>query len=1208
MSDRHSELSIEAKLVGIEDLPKKIGEGTKAVEKLGNASGDAAADLNKAATATETLVAAEGQAAQASTETAGALGAVGAAAQESSQIAAEGASRAAGALDGVTAAAGEERAALLAAGEAGQLAGTEARAAIDAEAASLEEAAAAALKLGRATEQAASDADDFREGVAQVEAMAQALRDSGNALEIQRVGLRAIVSEIEKVVSAQVQRGAAGKDNANVASQALVGLRAKLADVNGEIKKEVQSFRELGTEGVSDLTEIKTSATSVSAALNAAAAQSNASWEQLNTEFFITPRALNKVSQTVEAAGIAIVEAGERGIAVTVEQLAMYERLRQEQVKLTNTANQLTNAAKDNAVRLKETGAQITGLTSGIAQLGSILGPTGAKIGFLIGNVGQLGSVYENLKDSTKGLGLNTLSAGSSLAKLGLQAGGIAAVFAIAAAAGVALSRANDQNAESTHKLWKETKNLGAGTWDAIKDGLSGIQASFREVAIAGGEYVNSLQDTGAESSNTARASRDLDVATAGLAVSMRSGESARVLFNIALRDGLTIEQASRLAVYDNGQAMQFYEQSVRGGEEGRKIWTRGLEESGGSIGALTAFIKENAAEMNNAIKTNERLTKARQEDTLAVLALRQVLDQLDTAGPNLGKNVAGMIAFADSIDETAGKVKGLTEDERERLKLIADLLRRGKDLTDAQKQQIATLLGMARAGKDASGSLNTLIRLQLSLEQASDGTTERLRDAFTVLRTLSGAWDLNSQAMRKAITDSQAALDSVDRLEAAQRRQHQTVIDGFKAMDAARSQSAALESARNITLATAEDELTRRGAAATAAIRQRLTDLAQLIPMSATYGGVLRDLGSQLQAVVDGTVTLSAEDRGRLQVIIELVARGKELTASDQAFAVSLINSALAADKATLAGNALAKIHAQLDHAVNGTTQKIETQLAVIAELTKDWELNEQAIKIAIAAYDALLVGTDHLTAAQVKLKGEIVEYGKAVTELTKTQSGLKTSQAELLDIIAGGTREQAQAAYEAYAANQKEIFSIQGKIEAGKAHVEALATNLQAVRQVITSTSQVVQTGEHEWTNIGTAQQNAATSAAAAGAATTSAATQVGQAGKSIGDAGDDVARLGTASASTAGNVRSVGKAAMDTASELSASSAEWTAETARIASARAQYEGLLTVLSSLHTTMRGVTEEAGRMGPALEKAGASAEKAAGGSITYNNVTEGP
>lgn len=1172
---------------------KKLGD---AIEKLGESGADASGDLNKTAAALEKVEAAEEDVVGASQQAASALGGVGQAAVESSGAAAAGASGVAQAVGGVTLAVDEERAALLASGADAVDSGAVAEAALDGVADAAENAADEARDLGKATEKAADEADGFKDAVRNIEAMAEALRKSDLELEVQRQGFVGIITEVEKLVAEEIQRGAAGRDNANIAAKSLVGLRGQLADVNAEIKDQVEAFRNLGAAGGAAGGEGAAAQDLVAQRIALAEAAVKKAQDQFVQTGRISKAAVNEVSQTIESLNIAIENTTGTTAQATDAQVAAWQKLKIGQTQVNETANRLTNATKDNSIALQESGTQISAVTGAIAGLYGALGKQQTVVSSLAGQTGNLAQSYQQLKSAAAAMNLNTLSASASTAALTSQFAAFLAVAAAAATAGLKVANANEQNREATDGLWKGTQKFAGAIGRDFLDTLSGWQYALQSVYNAQYDVKANLLTLGTTEEESKRATKDLVHAFNELAVSAFSGQSGVKLYNIAIRDGLKEEEARSLAIENSASVLKFYEASLKAGAEGQELWTRGLRESKGETAEFITFIQAHNAEMKRAATLSGQAEAARKTETEATLALRIALDQLDQAFPDAQGNTAAMNALADAIDEAAGKVRGLTKEERERLDLIVELLRRGDELNDSQKKALATLVGMARAGKDASGTLNTLVRLQIMLQQATNGGNKSLAEALNTLHNLSGAWDLNSQAIKRSIAEAQNALDNVDHLTAAQRRQYQTVIDGFRAMDAARAQSAQLESARIATLVTAEDELTRRGSVATAAIRERLADLANLIPMSATYGGVLKDLASQLQQVTDGTVTLSAEDRGRLEVIIELTSRGAELTASQQAFAVSLINSALAADKATLAGNALAKIHAQLDYATNGTTQKIETQLAVIAELTKDWELNELAIRRAVEEYDNILKSTDGLTAAQVRLYGEIVQGIKRIDELTKTQTDLKISQEELLDTIAGGTREQAKAAYAAYAANEKEIFSIQGKIEATKAHTEAQAVNLQTLKDVTVSTTQLVKTGENSWTNIGTAQKGAADSANVAGDAAKNAATKIGDASKEIAGATGNVEHLGTSANTTADSVNRIGSAASDAASELSASSQKWVEDARRMAASAAEFDKVKRVLQDIENGVTRVMDKFNNLPKVIEDAAARSAKASG------------
>lgn len=1182
MSDRDAKLKIGVDASEMGPAAEKVGKLGTEIKKLGDQGEGAAGDLNKTAGALEKVEAAETGVAGSSREAAAALDGVGAAAQESSQAAVSGASGAAAAVEGVTAAAKQETAALEATGAAAVDAGNDAAAAAEKVAAGEREAAAEAKRLAAEIDKAAAESREFADGVAQLERMTAEIRQSDLALEAQRTAIVAVVGETEKLLRSQIEAGASGKDNANAAGNALLSMKARLADVNAEIAEEIGALRQAGVTGTNTFDGLKSSALDVETTLGLAFKQMNAGFEQLTESARVTPRQIGFIGQAIEATKIAMVQAGEQGIAVTLEQLAQLEKLEAEYTQLTAVANRLTNASKDNAVRLKETGAQITGLGMGIAQLGSILGPTGAKVGFMIGNISQLGSVMENLKDSAAALNLNTISAGSSAVTMGGQFAAVAVVLAAAAAAGVKVANTNAQNAEVTENLWQATKKFTKDLGGDVRDTLSGYQHGLVSVANALDEQIFQLGELGTTQKQSEDAAKDLTHAMNEFAVSVFSGQSGVRLYNAAIRDGLPEEQARRLAVADSAAVMKFYEQSLRGGAEAQALWTRGLRESGGDTQKFIAFIAQHNAEMLRATSLTGRLTDARNADTKATAELRQVLDQLDSAWPEMEGNIAGMNAMADAVEEAAGKVKGLTKEERDRLQLIVDLLRQGTELTDEHKRLAAGLLGSARAGKEASGALNTLVRLHLSLTQATNGTTKSLAESFSTLRALTTAWDLNSQAIRTEIAATQAVLDSTDNLTAAQRRQHQTVLDGLKAMDAARAQSAAQESARVTTMVTMEDELNKRRDESSLAIKRLLTDMAALVPQSQLYGGVLRDLGGQLQAVLDSTNLLSIEDRKRLEVIVELAAKGHDLTDSHQAFAAAVIAAALAEEQATAAGVALAKVQSDLDRATGGSTARLQTSLEVLAILTRSWAENSVAIRRAVGDLEASINATDGLTEAQRNLYEKIIDGIKSIDDLTRSKKDLEEEQRKLLDIGMQMTQEQ----YKTYEANQKEIYSIQGRIEATKGQTAAQTEQLAANKNVTISQTElvkVIKDGQVSWTNIGTAQKDAADK-------TASVSTEAGKA------ASGGVKQLGDAATTTASQIKSVGTAIDDTASELSESSKEWVAEARKMAAIAAEFEPLKLVLREIEGGVDRVISKFGSMTKAVEDSAARTVRAAG------------
>jgi hypothetical protein len=796
------------------------------IERIGTAGEGAAGDLNKAAAALDKVEGAEVQTVEASRAAAGALEGVGAAALDASQDAATGASGAAGALEGVTAAAGQEAAALEAAGAAAVESGAEARAALDRVTAAEQEAAAQAERLAEETRAAAQAADGFREGVQQIEQMAVALRESDLALEVQRQGLVSVIAETERLVQAEIATGSEGKANANLAGQALIGLKAKLADVNSEIADEIAQLRAAGVQGTSTFAEIKSSTLDIDTAIRLSLQQLNAGIEQLTDNAKITPRQIGFIGQAIETVKIAMVEAGQKNIAVTVEQLAMLEKLENEYTSLTAKANALTNAAADNRVRLKETGAQITGLTSGIAQLGSVLGPTGAKIGFVIGNVGQLGSVMENLKDSVKGLDLNTLSAGASAVKMGGQFAAVALVFAAATAAGVKLADMNSQNAETTHKLWQEIKLLASGEIDKAKGQIGGLQSALQSLLIA--------EDAD-----------DFGHAIAEVAIASGRGADGVKLYNVALRDGLPAQQAMRLAAGASAEVLKFYEASVRGGAAGHELWARALRESRGDAQAMAAIIARDNDQMQRSVAiTNEQTeaqkannAAAREANLIALMkadtqehvlnASEQATDALTaqmkantaleqavngtTASINTGlsmirqmvtasdANSVALAQTASTLESVTAHVDGLSAAELARIQEVIELAKRGDELTASERAYAAALADSIINGDKAVTSMAARKAITAELKV----TIDDLVSAVQAEATATGAGET---AIQKAVKAAETLLASTKPLDAAERSRLSTIVELGKQVDELATQQDRLTAATDKGTAAQSD------------------------------------------------------------------------------------------------------------------------------------------------------------------------------------------------------------------------------------------------------------------------------------------------------------------------------------------------------------------------------------------------------------------
>lgn len=814
MSDREAKLKIGVDASEMGEAAKETGKLTDSIKKLGDSGEGAAGDLKKTATALETVEAAGEGVTGTAREAAGALEGVGASAQESAAATASGALGAAQALDGVTIAAGEERAAIEAAGATAVDSAGDATSAIDKMAAAEQEAAANARNLAEETAKVGNSTDQFRNGVEQIEKMGAALRSNEYSLEVQRAGISALVQETEKLLRKQVESGLEGKEGANIAGDALLRLKARLADVNAEITEQVTRLRTIGSEGEGAFDSAAASVLNFEATAEKATSRVNESWQQYQDNLAITPGQLRLTAQAVAAVEIAIVQAGERGQAVTIEQLATYEKLQNQLRELTAQANALTNASKDNAVGLKQTGAQVAGLTSGVQQLTAMLGPNAARIGMVVGNVGQLGNVMEGLDASVKALDLNTISATGGLAKMGGQLGLVAIVAAVAAKAGLELSQTNAQNAESTENLWKSTKKLASELGTNLSDALGGLQGAMQSVVIATDDVVLNAAELGTTAEESARATRGLEHAMDELYVANRAGASGVKLFNVALRDGLSVQQAQSLSLKNAAEVLKFYESSRRAGAEGEALWRRILVESQGDTAKMTELIASNTNQMETWIKVTDAQTEAQKENNAAnreavnialmkadttsrlLTAEEQNVQRLSTGRRQLEQAVNGSTAginreiealrkllpesarnaetlrdYAAGLSAALANVEGLSGGERARAEALIELIGRGDELTLAERRFADALAASIVAGDKKFLTLQSLAEGTSALKEATDALV-------AATQAEASAQDEGTTAIHKAVDAAEKLLASNTPLEAAERLRLSTIVE----------------------------------------------------------------------------------------------------------------------------------------------------------------------------------------------------------------------------------------------------------------------------------------------------------------------------------------------------------------------------------------------------------------------------------------------
>lgn len=895
-------------LTDFDQAKGEVGDLGKTIEKAGDAAKGTAGNLQQAAKATDVLSSAEGELSAESKQAAQSLAQVGDVAVETGASGSAAARQYATAIEGVTSAAGQEAAAVRQAGSETVASSEKARSAVE------------------------SLAAQFRKE-------AEAIAASGQPLEQVRAQLAAYVAELEKTAAGTSQAFGPNNKAAMESASATIGeVKAKLASVTAEIAKQKSEYPDLGGKGKAALEAIDEAAASVyRGALNAGEAIRKAT-TQMEETGRIGPKAIGFAAQAVENYRQTVIAARGSIEAAREDEIATLKFLEARLGSVTQRANALTNAAKDNAVRMKESGNQIAGVGLSIQDLTRDLGPAAKGLGDIAGKAGIYAANIEQLKDAFGGLTKGTA--------------GFLGQIALVAAAVYATVKVIDLFAEAYREGNKE-----------IGNGVELLKRYRSEVSAA---RVMHEANTQAQKANT----------------------------------------ASSKTLYD---------------------------------------------------------------------AMRAVLKVLETTGD---QSVA-MKILADRIDEAAKSSTKLSAAERKRAELVSDLLRRGKLLTEEQRDFVKTLADQVKFGRDASGVLNTLISLNLAHEHAVRGSSEKLRDSFSALQSLTREWGLNSQAIRDAISNTQAILDKTDDLTESQRRNYERTLAGLAAVDAARQRSLELEKARVTALTTGEDEATDATLRTARAVQGYLIDLAAIIPKSSEWGGVLSALAGQLKSVTGESVILSETDRGRLEIIAELTARGASLSESQKQLALDLIAAAKAGTETSNALNIVARIHGDLDIATGGTTQKLSDLTEAIGILVRDgWTLNSQAIGIAIAALNAAAEKTDGLDTSQRKLY-ETLANGKAkIDSLTGTLKTLAEKEQEIVDEMSRASAERSRVLAKEYEDVQRQIQQARDRIaseqgvvtetnnaiksmedrqKAQQAAIDATAKNIQSDRQNVGSLGSV-------------------------------------------------------------------------------------------------------------------------------------------------------
>lgn len=1018
MADRTAKLTLALELLN----QGKVAEGMAVIRKEIDAGGEAAKRtanaLSGTAAAAGEVAAAEGEAAGATAKLAGALSVAGDTATGAGEKQAQAALQGAEAAEGVTASVQGQAAATRAAGEA----------AVD----SGEDAQRAAKETGSAVDKLTQDwkeeiqaakaagvAFDEATAAAAIEKLSSMIRASGDSLENQKAALEGlaagIVEDYGDVGDAAEGAGKEQTEQGKLIGTVLASVRAKISEVDA-------GMRGVGEAGKAGGDEVRATFLSVDDALKLLNASVDDATQKLIETGILPKSALAELPKLIETVNIAMEQTAGTSSAASAAQVQNLEAVRGKLDELNAVANRQTNAAKDNTGALQEQGNQVNALTGALSGLLNVTGSGSTVFGTMVAKIGEGASAFERTKSAVKTLDLNTLSATKSMAALGAQAALFVAAAVAGAAAGSKFASVNRENADVVDGYTERLKK-----WIAVdfKDEIDGVNLALQGSGTAFQTYLAWL--------------------TLGAARNFEDGSAIR--FRIAaVRDGITAMEAEAITAKAGAKAWEFYETTRLAGAKGQELWAQALRESEGDGKKFLAFIKAHNSELQIARSITGQATEANNERKKSTLDLQIALRDLDITmrSEATAERAALLTRTAAAAAEAAGKIQGMTAVDRDRLAIIGEILARGSDMTKDQERIAEGLIAQARAGKAASESVNTLIRLYLQFDIATDGTTKKLASMEKVLSVLTEGWNTNADTVRQrtaqAAADMQSALDATDQLTEAQRAHFQAEIDWLNAVEAERERIESFAAARTGRFAVDTEQAENR---VRAAIQARLTDLRSYIPLSDTYAAAIQATSAELADLAANTTGLGSVEKERLDLIVELSAKGSEMNAVEREIVTQLLAEAEAGAATSKALNdlaaakvALAAATEGITTATNGSTLAINLNIQKILEMIPAGEQHAVILDKLAAALRSQLAATDGITNAQRDRIAQIATLAENSEKLTVSEK--RYAEALIATVQAGNHLKVSYT--DIIAEEQKRTASIHEQIEALQQQIELM------------------------------------------------------------------------------------------------------------------------------------------------------------------------
>lgn len=675
---------------------------------------------------------------------------------------------------------------------------------------------------------------------------------------------------------------------------------------------------------------------------------------------------------------------------------------------------------KSAQIATKEGGEQLALMGIAAEQLGKHFGEIGAEVGSVAGEVGILSMVLTQLARAFKGMDLNTLQTSfagvkANMAGAAIQAGLVAAVFAVASAAGIKLADTNEQNAESVKDLVKAFKDFvtGGGEFGAW---LGRIQAELQvfvaDTINAAGAIVDlDLALASGDPAKAAVAIAQLRQAYSGLGKEMDLAAAAQDKEHLSAKIAAEAHEALKKSTHDLGgevhsgadeigkldsktsqlsKTTQFYIETQKLGAAGQRLWNQALDAANGSEQKLAEIIQKLHPEMEKLI---ENYRKAKAEIDLQLDAIKKQIDEEkklieteeaesraiqkkvtdlgteEAARQKLHETIKGEIDDLSKLDTAHDGTSGSIE---EVAKHIAELTSEFDDEQPAIDQLVARLESLAKSTVGLSDDTKRYIEEIETEKKSIDELTQKNKDLQKEEDQLVQKGDQLTksdyeriQAIDKETTSNQIAIQQAkDKITADAQ-----LLQGQKAQTAATieitgANGRAVDSQHKLTTST-QDETKAAKEAGTG-----LSELAKNVHINAEKAAELSDESKGIEISVGKAGDASEKAGGKFKETgdgLDKVAASAKITNENLDKVGTSV--AAAADKSKQAADLLKKVAQEDEDAWKKSGIAVDEHKKKVEDLIVTYKNMKDQSKATI---DSMIADLQKLDAQTKKTAGD--------------------------------------------------------------------------------------------------------------------------------------------------------------------------------------------------------------------------------------------